>query len=313
MADGNGGTTGAHNREERHINSSFSRYTKGLLVKLNEPVRPHNVLDSILNPVLVSSTNGTARPREFMLSASERMDPAVWQKQLARAAAQPRENGRASLANGQAAEQPIANGRAESASSAEEADTLQEGEADGDVSQPDYRPSPGAPLGEAGRSHGRELIAAMRHARHVLQASLQNLAGARDEAVYAQRAFYPLMRLLEDADSLMRTCSTRHPALETAQTWLGNVHTVVHELDANASGLLMDSGAGSCLAPDWASYAQNAALRLRDLEDELWQGQLLGIPVRTDLPQGPAVPANKVTSRRPTMPYRQHWRNKAAL
>lgn len=60
---------------------------------------------------------------------------------------------------------------------------------------------------------------------------------------------------------------TRHPALETAQTWLGNVHTVVHELDANASGLLMDSGAGSCLAPDWASYAQNAALRLRDLED----------------------------------------------
>lgn len=203
-------------------------------------------------------------------------------EQLARAAAQPRENGRASLANGQAAEQPIANGRAESASSgvlqsivcvhacvgsysacfitcaipahvlyytllaasrepdstipqnafcgqlcscccceacavdckpsscdcaAEEADTLQEGEADGDVSQPDYRPSPGAPLGEAGRSHGRELIAAMRHARHVLQASLQNLAGARDEAVYAQRAFYPLMRLLEDADSLMRTCS----------------------------------------------------------------------------------------------------------
>ena len=41
----------------------------------------------------------------------------------------------------------------------------------------------------------------------------------------------------------------------------------VHELDANASGLLLDSGAGSCLAPEWALYAQQAALKLRDLEE----------------------------------------------
>lgn len=59
--------------------SSFSDKQCAAAMQLNEPVRPHNVLDSILNPVLVSSTNGTARPREFMLSASERMDPAVWQ------------------------------------------------------------------------------------------------------------------------------------------------------------------------------------------------------------------------------------------
>ena len=58
-------------------------------------------------------------------------------------------------------------------------------------------------LGEAARQHGRELIAALRHARNVIRASLQNLAAVREEAVFAQRALFPLMRLLDDVDLVL--------------------------------------------------------------------------------------------------------------
>ena len=62
---------------------------------------------------------------------------------------------------------------------------------------------PGSPLGETGRQHGRELIASLRHARHVLRAGLQNLAAVREEAMYAQRAFYPLIRQLDEVETLL--------------------------------------------------------------------------------------------------------------
>ena len=88
-------------------------------------------------------------------------------------------------------------------------------------------PAPGCPLGEAGRQHGRELITALRHARHVLRGGLQNLGAVRDEAVYAQRAFYPLIRLLDDVDLILNTrsktgASTAKTCSCLAVTGLGN-------------------------------------------------------------------------------------------
>lgn len=56
-------------------------------------------------------------------------------------------------------------------------------------------------------------------------------------------------------------------ALAAARTWVMAAQTTVQELDANVSGILLDSNAASCLAPDWALYAQAAALKLRDLEE----------------------------------------------
>ena len=55
--------------------------------------------------------------------------------------------------------------------------------------------------------------------------------------------------------------------LTAARTWMMAAAATVQELDANASGLLLDSGGASCLAPEWALYAQQAALKLRDLEE----------------------------------------------
>ena len=57
------------------------------------------------------------------------------------------------------------------------------------------------------------------------------------------------------------------PLLAVARSWTLTAQATVQELDANVSGLLLDSGAGPCLAPEWATYAQQAALKLRDLEE----------------------------------------------
>lgn len=58
-----------------------------------------------------------------------------------------------------------------------------------------------------------------------------------------------------------------HAGYLAARSWMISAQATVQELDAQASGLLLDSGSGSCLAPDWAQFAQAAALKLRDLEE----------------------------------------------
>ncbi|KAK9801880.1 hypothetical protein WJX73_006900 [Symbiochloris irregularis] len=138
----------------------------------------------------------------------------------------------------------------------------------------------------------------------------------REEAMYAQRAFYPLIRQLDEVEGLLsrrsKEAGESNVALAAARTWVMAAQTTVQELDANVSGILLDGNAASCLAPDWALYAQAAALKLRDLEEDLWGGQIFGQPVKP-APAKPGATGARRTTPRSTLSYTHHWRRKVAM
>ncbi|KAK9813132.1 hypothetical protein WJX72_009632 [[Myrmecia] bisecta] len=178
-----------------------------------------------------------------------------------------------------------------------------------------------------GRDKGQEVLKRFHSTRCTFEEGLRNLGAVREEAQNVKQEISQLHILLADMQQAVANHHTPNDLVEDGQAlreckeWLDTAIAFVMELDHEREELLhREPATGAYLASDWHTFAQNAIMSLKDVEEAMQMGQLVEARHQQLLAKGCAEaacgPLSKLrcySAPRSRMPYNTYWARKIAI